>query len=225
MYQHEISTSCETRMDTQSSYDAVAEEYARRFYDEMAHKPFDRKMLGWLAEKVSDLGAICDMGCGPGQIARYLHGKEVPTCGIDLSPELIAQAQRLNPDISFQVGDMLNLDAIADGAFGGIAAFYCLIHIPRTQIQQALGELLRVLRPGGTILLTFHIGQEVRHFEEWWGHTVNLDFQFFEREEMKQWLTGAGFILDEVIERDPHPEVEVATRRAYIFARKPAAEV
>lgn len=213
-------------MDTQSSYDAVAEEYARRFYDEMAHKPFDRKMLEWLAEKVGDLGVICDMGCGPGQIARYLHEKGVPTCGIDLSPDLITQAQQLNPDISFQVGDMLHLEKVADGVFSGIAAFYCLIHIPRAHMKQALVELLRVLHPGGTILLTFHIGQEVRHFEEWWGHTVNLDFQFFEREEMKQWLTEAGFILDEVIERDPHPDVEVATRRAYIFAKKPpAAEV
>ncbi len=208
-------------MNTRSSYDAVAEEYARRFYDEMAYKPFDCKMLDWLAEKVGTPGAICDMGCGPGQIARYLHQKGIPTCGIDLSPDLIAQAQRLNPDIFFQAGDMLHLDVVEDGTFGGIAAFYCLIHIPRTQMPKALGELFRVLRPGGIILLTFHIGQEVRHFEEWWGHSVNLDFQFFEREEMKQWLTEAGFILDEVIERDPHPEVEVATRRAYIFATKP----
>jgi SAM-dependent methyltransferase len=166
------------------------------------------------------LGIICDMGCGPGQIARYLHGKGVSTCGIDLSPDLIAQAQRLNPNIPFQVGNMLHLHSIADDSFGGIAAFYCLIHIPRPQMGTALGELLRVLRPGGTMLLTFHIGQEVRHFAEWWGHEVNLDFQFFERDEMKQWLTGAGFILDEVIERDPYPEVEVATRRAYIFAKK-----
>jgi SAM-dependent methyltransferase len=119
------------------------------------------------------------------------------------------------------VGDMLNLEQVADGAFGGIAAFYCLIHIPRPHMVQALGELWRVLRAGGTLLLTFHIGQEVRHFAEWWGHEVNLDFQFFEREEMKAWLIEANFVIEEAIERDPHPEVEVATRRAYIFATKP----
>jgi SAM-dependent methyltransferase len=207
-------------MDTQTSYDAVAAEYAQRFYNEMERKAFDRKMLEWLAEKVGGQGVICDMGCGPGQIARYLHGLGVAACGIDLSPEMIAHARQLNPDIPFDVGNMLDLAGVEDGAFGGIAAFYCLIHIPRPQIGQALGELWRVLRPGGTILLTFHIGQEVRHLEEWWGQDVNLDFQFFEREEMKTWLTEAGFVLDEVLERDPHPDVEVATRRGYIFASK-----
>ena len=38
---------------------------------------------------------------------------------------------------------------------------------------------------------------------------------------MKGHLTQAGFELEEVIERDPYPEVEVQTRRAYVFARKP----
>lgn len=208
-------------MDTRTSYDAVAAEYAHRFYDEIERKAFDRKMLEWLAEKVGGLGMICDMGCGPGQIARYLHSKGIPTCGIDLSPELISHARQRNPDISFDVGNMLTLDRVEDEAFGGMAAFYCLIHIPRPQMGQALAELWRVLRPGGTLLLTFHVGQEVRHLEEWWGQEVHLDFQFFEREEMKTWLTEAKFVLDEVMERDPHPEIEVATQRAYIFATKP----
>jgi len=58
--------------DLQHSYDRVAEQYAEQFRDEMSQKPFDQKMLDWLAEKVGHLGAICDLGCGPGQVARYL---------------------------------------------------------------------------------------------------------------------------------------------------------
>lgn len=48
--------------DLQSSYDRVAADYAVQFRDEMLKKPFDRKMLDWLAEKVGELGVICDMG-------------------------------------------------------------------------------------------------------------------------------------------------------------------
>jgi 2-polyprenyl-3-methyl-5-hydroxy-6-metoxy-1,4-benzoquinol methylase len=59
--------------ELQNSYDRVAENYAAQFCDEMEKKPFDRKMLDWLMEKVTGAGIICDMGCGPGQIARYLH--------------------------------------------------------------------------------------------------------------------------------------------------------
>jgi len=36
------------QIETQDSYDRVAEEYARQFWHELEHKPFDRKMLDWL---------------------------------------------------------------------------------------------------------------------------------------------------------------------------------
>jgi SAM-dependent methyltransferase len=207
--------------DLQSSYDRVAEDYAEHFLDELEKKPFDRKMLDWLAEKVGHLGIICDIGCGPGQVARYLHDHGVKACGVDLSPAMVESARALHPEISFQQGDMLSLTEVADNSYGGMAAFYSIIHVPRTSLIQALQELRRVLRPDGILLLTFHIGQEIIHRDEWWGKEVSMDFIFFETEEMKDYLRLAGFELEEVIERDPYPEVEYPSRRAYIFARKP----
>ncbi len=207
--------------ELQSSYDRVAEDYATQFRDEMDKKPFDRKMLDWLAEKVDGLGVICDMGCGPGQIARYLHSQGVKVCGVDLSSAMMQQAQSLNPDIPFQQGDILALADVADNSYGGIAAFYSIVHIPRQKVVRALQELKRVLRPKGVLLLAFHIGQEIKHLDEWWGKKVSLDFLFFETEEVKSYLAEAGFELEEIIERDPYPEtVEYQSRRAYIFAKK-----
>lgn len=209
-------------LDLQSSYDRIAPEYARRIYGELAQKPFDRLMLDWLIEKVGGAGTICDLGCGPGQIARYLKDHGVDACGIDLSDGMVAQARALNPDIPFSQGDMCTLTDVADSSFGGIAAFYCLIHLPRTDLVTALRELYRVLKPGGALLVTFHIGREVRHLDEMMGEPVSLDFAFYERGEMKDWLLTAGFALEEAIERDPYAEgVEAQTRRAYLFARRP----
>ncbi len=104
--------------DLQTSYDRVAEDYAEHFRDEMGEKPFDRKMLDWLAEKVGDLGVICDMGCGPGQAARYLHDRGVEVCGVDLSPGMVERARSLNPDIPFRQGDMLALAEVGDDSYG-----------------------------------------------------------------------------------------------------------
>lgn len=205
-----------------SSYDRVAENYAEQFRDEMERKPFDRKMLDWLAEKVGGLGVICDMGCGPGQIARYLHARGVEVCGVDLSPEMVRQAQSLNPHISFQQGDMLALAGVADNSYGGIAAFYAIVNLPRESVVGALRELRRVLCPNGVVLLAFHVGRETKHLDELLGKEVSLDFFFFETEEVKGYLRAAGFELEEAIERDPYSEeVEYQSRRAYIFARKP----
>lgn len=207
--------------NTQTSYDRVAEEYADRYKDEMDDKPFDRDCLDRLAREVGDLGPICDLGCGPGQIARYLHRQGVETLGVDLSPKMVAEAQRLNPEIHFHQGDMLFLPD-ADNAWGGIAAFYCIIHIPREQVLEALREMRRVLKPGGILLVTFHIGEEIKHLDEWWEKPVNLDFAFYLPDQMVTWLTEAGFDLVETLVREPNPDVEVATHRAYLFARKPA---
>jgi hypothetical protein len=116
---------------------------------------------------------------------------------------------------------MLALSGIADRSYGGVAAFYSIIHIPRPEVGQALQELRRVLRPGGALLLAFHIGRETIHRNEWWGKQVSVDFIFYETEEMKRQLGVAGFELEEVMERDPYRDVEYPSRRAYLFARKP----
>src|SRR5689334_23548845 len=206
--------------DTQTGYDTVASEYAEKFKDEMDDKPADRGYLDRLAKEVGALGPICDMGCGPGQIARYLHRQGVPTLGVDLSLNMVAEAQRLNPEIHFHQGNMLSLPD-KDNSWGGIASFYSVIHIPREQIVDALRELKRVLKPGGVLLVTFHIGTEIEHLDEFFEKPVNLDFLYFQPSEMEVWLREAGFELLETIVREPNPAVEYPSQRAYLFAKKP----
>ena len=143
-------------------------------------------------------------------------------CGVDLSPEMVRQAQRLNPDIPFQQGDMCALTDIAENSYGGIAAFYAIVNLPRSAVVQALREVRRVLRPNGVLLLAFHIGQGRQHVEELLGKEVALDFFFFETGEVKEYLRTTGFTVEEAIERDPYAEaIEYQSRRAYLFARKP----
>jgi len=92
-----------------ASYDALAAEYARRLRDELDHKPFDRAMLEEFAARVAPAGLICDLGCGPGHIARFLRDRGAQVFGIDLSEGMLAEARRLNQDISFLRGTMLSV--------------------------------------------------------------------------------------------------------------------
>src|SRR5262245_44744915 len=107
------------RRDCQASYDAVADEYVRRFFDELRQKPLDRELLDRFAARGRDVGPVCDLGCGPGQVARYLHERGVAVCGVDLSPAMVERARQLTPGVEFRQGDMLGLDA-PDGAWAGI---------------------------------------------------------------------------------------------------------
>jgi SAM-dependent methyltransferase len=205
----------------QASYDRVADEYVRRIFDELQHKPLDRELLDRFAARVRAQGPACDMGCGPGHVARYLQEQGVDVVGIDLSKAMIEHARRLTPKIEFRQGDMLSLD-VPDESWAAIVAFYSIIHIPPGDLPRALGELRRALRPGGTLLVAFHIGDSPIHLDEWWGHKVSVDFFFFQSEEIAACLRAAGFDVDEVIERDPYPGVEHPSRRSYIFARRPS---
>lgn len=206
--------------DLTKSYDRVAREYAEHLYGELAGKPFDREILDRFAARLGNAEPVCDLGCGPGQIARYLRDRGVEVRGIDLSPGMVAEARRLNPDIPFWQGDMLALDS-KDGAWAGIAAFYSIVHLSREEIPRAFAEMKRVLRPGGLLLLAFHVGEETVHRDELWGREVNLDFRFFLVEDVEAALRAAGFEIEEVHVREPYPGVEHPSRRAYILAKAP----
>jgi len=181
-------------------------------------------LLDRFARSVREVGPACDMGCGPGHVTRYLHEQGVEICGVDLSPALVERARRLNEGIEFRQGDMMKL-ADRDAAFAGIVAFYSLLHIPRDDVVRTLGELRRVLMPGGLLLVAFHIGDETKHLDEWWGQKVCVDFHSFQSTEMSGWLTTAGFEIEEIIEREPYPEIEHQSRRGYIFARRPTSRI
>src|SRR4030095_3158718 len=88
-----------TDPDLQASYDRVAEQYAIEYFEELKRKPFDCQRLDEFAKSVKGNGEVCELGCGPGQVARYLKDRGVDMCGIDLSPEMVRVAARLNPEI------------------------------------------------------------------------------------------------------------------------------
>lgn len=211
-----------TAAETQRSYDRVAAAYTERIFSELLYKPFDRELLDRLAAIAGPVGPVCDLGCGPGQVARYLRDRGIEAMGLDLSPEMVKQARRLSPDIPFQHGTMLALP-VEDESMGGIAAFYSIIHVSRPELPVVFEEMWRVIRPGGAVLLAFHVGDEVRHQDEWFDQPVSLDFRFFESAEIERLMEGAGFRLRVSLQRDAYPDVEAQTRRGYILAVKPEA--
>jgi hypothetical protein len=82
--------------------------------------------------------------------------------------------------------------------------------------------MLRVLEPGGRLLLSFHIGEDTSQVEDLWDSGAALEFHFFRVATVADHIRSVGFEIDEIIKRGPYtPEVEYPSRRAYIFAEKP----
>jgi SAM-dependent methyltransferase len=210
----------QTSEHIRACYDAVAREYADRFAGELAHKPLDREVLARFASEVRGRGPVYDLGCGPGHTTAFLRALGAQVRGLDLSAELLREARQRYPDVEFEQGDMLALPS-ADASLAGVVAFYAIVHLSPSGLRQITAEMHRVLKPGGLLLIAFHVREGSIHVEEFLGRRVSLDFVFFKSQGVADELTRAGFVAVEAIEREPYPEVEYPSRRAYLFARKP----
>lgn len=202
-------------------YDAVAKEYAEAFSDELEKKPKDREILYRFSQEIGDRRPVWDFGCGPGHIANYLKNLGIEISGLDLSQKTLAQARVLHPEIPFRKGNILALEFEND-SLAGVVAFYAIVHFTKDQVESAFREIFRMLQPGGIFLFSYHIGEETIHIDEYLGKKIDIDFMFFTTDFISNCLKKSGFEKIELIEREPYPEVEYESRRAYVFATKPA---
>ncbi|CAM06495.1 methyltransferase family protein [Saccharopolyspora erythraea NRRL 2338] len=205
---------------TRAAYDAIAVDYAQHFRAEPSNA-FGRAMLGAFAELVRGSGPVADLGCGPGNVTAHLHSLGLDVFGVDLSPKTVENARRLHPDLRFDVGSMTEL-ALADGALGGIVAWYSVIHTPQELLPELFAEFHRLLAPGGHVLLAFQVGDQPLHLAEAWGHRIGLDFRRLSPDHITELLEQAGFAVAARLVREPDPAEAPAepVPQAHLLARR-----
>jgi ubiquinone/menaquinone biosynthesis C-methylase UbiE len=140
-------------------------ERLRRYWDKHSRSYdkqmgfFDRKLFGdtrrWVCRQA--VGDVLEVAVGTGlNLDNYPDGVRIT--GIDLSPEMLAHARRRvegsGRDITMQVGDAQRLP-FPDGSFDTVVCTFSLCGIPDD--RAAVGEMWRVLRPGGRLLLADHV--------------------------------------------------------------------
>jgi ubiquinone/menaquinone biosynthesis C-methylase UbiE len=204
--------------DTSASYDTVAESYEELFREGLAPHPYVRATLALFAELLRDIGGpVLDAGCGPGHLTAHLRDLGVEAFGVDLSPGMVAIARRDHPDLRFEVGSMTDLN-VPDRSVGGVLAYYSLIHVPDDEVPAVLGHFYRVLRPGGIVMIGFHVGDEHRHKTQGYGgHPMNLYVHRRPVDRMAIWLRDAGLTVEAHLLTDPDDPVPGAA----ILARRP----
>lgn len=206
---------------TRDGYDRIAAIYAERLHHHLDDTPVDLAVISAFAGLVlrGPNRKVIDIGCGTGAITARLAGCGVDVTGVDLSPNMVAQAHRLNPGLSFSVGSMANL-GLADGSVGGICAWYSIIHTPDQYLAGVFDEFHRVLAPGGLALLAFQVGGEPRVLTEVSGQQVNLTFIRRQPQWVSKQLATAGLNVYVELLREPDDDDLESTPQAYLIARK-----
>jgi SAM-dependent methyltransferase len=204
---------------TRAGYDVLAVEHTEtiRWDPTLGDAPLDRAMLGLFAEW-STGKSVVDVGCGSGRVTRYLADLGLDVSGIDLSPEMIALARRLYPDLRFEVGSMTALD-LPDASVGGLLGYFSIIHVPWEHRARVFAEFRRVLTPGGYLMLTFQVGDERRRRDEVDGRPIPpLDWYRQRPDEVVDLLAAAGFELRVRAVLEPEPGTD-GPPAAHLLAR------
>ncbi|WP_420367192.1 class I SAM-dependent methyltransferase [Curtobacterium sp. L1-20] len=170
-------------------YSRRAAEYAERLGSMTTVHPSDAHLVSTWAAGVE--GPLLDAGCGPGHWTAYLRELGHDASGIDQVTGFIDHARASHPSTPYAIGNLDALDAPAD-SYGGVLAWYSLIHHEPATVRRPLAEFARVLRPGGRLLVGFFVADDVDPFD----HAVVTAYQWSSAALSKE-LVAAGFDVDE----------------------------
>ncbi|MCP5058053.1 MAG: class I SAM-dependent methyltransferase [bacterium] len=107
-------------------------------------------------------GRLLDAGCGPGVVLAAVGADFAEVCGLDLTPAMVERAKIACQEADLtgaeiQVGSMLAMP-FDDGQFDAVVTRLTLHHLEAP--GDALREMARVLRPGGTLVIADLLGCE-----------------------------------------------------------------
>jgi phosphatidylethanolamine/phosphatidyl-N-methylethanolamine N-methyltransferase len=199
------------------SLSTVTKAYERwaPIYDKIYHKMLQPSQLKAVKAAMENGSRILEVGVGSGlALGYYPHTAEVT--GIDLSkPMLDKAAEKIADQGLTNVTGLAVMDAcrlgFRDGMFDAVAGMFMITLVP--DAEAALDEFMRVLRPGGEIVLVNHIGAEkgpmaafetlVAPLAKMLGWRANFPLQ-----RLRDWATSRGFEVHEV---DPHGPIHYFT--------------
>jgi SAM-dependent methyltransferase len=135
-------------------------------------------------DQLADLefDSLLDVGCGDGRFLQDLHRRypDVETLGVDYSARSIALAEGMNPDLSFEVRDLL--EDPPDNTYDVVTAIEVLEHIEPNQCESFVSAIRRTLSETGHLILTVpHTNKPVNE----------KHYQHFDSEDLRGLLAPA----------------------------------
>jgi ubiquinone/menaquinone biosynthesis C-methylase UbiE len=111
-----------------------------------------RRQLEMLAPRPGD--RVLDAGTGSGNFAAVLTAAGAVVTGVDFCEPAFALARQKAPSATFEFGDLTQPLRYADGAFDAVACSAVLHVMNGAEQAFAIGEMARLLRPGGRLVVT-----------------------------------------------------------------------
>ena len=171
---------------TLAAYDAEAANYAA----DWCAQPAPADMHALLRTHFRP-GPTIDVGCGAGRDTAWLAANGFEARGVDASAGLLREARAAHPALRFDVATLPELAGIERGAFENVLCETVVMHLAVSDLDAATRALGALLRPGGTLYLSWRVtrGDALRD-------AAGRLYEAFDAGVVRDALAGFGWLFD-----------------------------
>ena len=139
--------------ETFATWNKMASLYQGKFMDlDIFNESYD----SFLNSMEADQTKVLEIGCGPGNITRYLLNQkpDLNILGIDIAPNMIELARKNNPGTRFKVMDGREVGQLHE-KFDGIVGGFCVPYFSSLEAEKLIADSKDLLNDNGVIYLSF----------------------------------------------------------------------
>ncbi len=201
------------------SWDNLAAQYAEKFMDlELYNDTYDTFCL--LLNKPN--ASILELGCGPGNITRYLLAKrpDFNITATDLAPNMVKLAKANNPSANCVVLDCKNISSLPT-PFDGIVCGFCMPYLSKDECLKLIKDCASQLNNNGLLYFSTIEGDYSQSgYQSNSSRTDKMFVYFHEAGYLKKVLMDNNFVIENIIRKNyPKPDGIVDTH-LIVIARK-----
>lgn len=178
------------------------------YEDKFMSLPIYNQSYDHFCSFLTENARLLEIGCGPGNISRYLLEKR-PDCtllGTDYSENMLALAQKNNPQAEFKILDAHLLDTLPPG-FDGVIAGFILPYFSKEESNKLIKDCFQLLNAKGMLYLSFVEGSYTNSAWMTGSTGDSLFFHFYETETILDMLQKNHFtVLDKQVVAYPRKD-------------------
>lgn len=169
-----------------NTYNEIAQKYEEEFGNDYSDTIYIDKFLNILLDK-----NILDIGCGVGNLTKYIFDKGFNVDGIDLSIEMLNIAKSKYKEINFYNMDMKNITL--NKKYDGIVLAYSLFHLTKEEVIKILPKYFNLLNSNGKMLLILQNGSGEHIINEPLKAGLKMFINYYSLSEISDLLTKNHF--------------------------------
>jgi 2-polyprenyl-3-methyl-5-hydroxy-6-metoxy-1,4-benzoquinol methylase len=148
-------------------------------------------------------GNILEIGCGPGNVTRYLLSQKpgLKILATDVAPAMVARAKENNPSVETRILDCREINALPD-KYDGIMCGFCMPYLSKDDCRKLIDDSYDLLHSGGVLYCSAIEGDYSKSELQTSSDGQHTVFMYYhEAQYLERYLKDSGFISIEIFRK------------------------